>query len=48
MCDSVDDALGFSGRIRTDGWVSTVPMAQAEQSLRDLRQGRGMKILVQP
>ena len=43
----VIDAMA-QGRIRTDGWVAAVPLAKAEHSLRELREGRGMKILVQP
>lgn len=34
------------GRYSTDGWVTTVPLTDAEQALRNLRAGRGMKILV--
>ncbi len=35
------------GRYSTDGWVTTVPLADAQQALKDLRAGRGMKILVE-
>ena len=34
------------GSYPTGGWVSTVGLADAGQALRDLRAGRGMKILV--
>ncbi len=37
-----------AGRIDTTGWVATVPLAEAEHALQELRAGRGMKILVTP
>ena len=43
---SVIDAMA-QGRYSTRGWVATVPLADAERALRDLREGKGMKILVE-
>jgi hypothetical protein len=35
------------GRYGTEGWVATVPLEDAERALRELREGKGMKILVE-
>jgi (R,R)-butanediol dehydrogenase/meso-butanediol dehydrogenase/diacetyl reductase len=35
------------GRYSTEGWVTTVALEEAERALRELRAGKGMKILVQ-
>ena len=37
-----------AGRIDATGWVTTVPLNEAEHALHELRAGRGMKILVEP
>ena len=37
-----------AGRIDTTGWVTKVPLTGVEDALKDLRAGRGMKILVEP
>lgn len=43
---SVIDAMA-QDRYNTEGWVSRVPLEEAERALRELRAGKGMKILVQ-
>lgn len=43
--DAVIEAMS-AGHYQTDGWVTTVALDDVAQTFRDLREGRGMKVLV--